>query len=252
MTAEEWNKVKALFDAALTREPSQRAAFLAEDCPDDRLRHEVEKLLINFQEAGSRLSSPVLHPQSSINSHPMIGRQLGVYKLERHIGQGGMAAVFLAKRADGEFSRQVAIKLLLPGLDSDEVLSRFRRERQTLAALDHPNIVKLLDGGSTPEGLPYLVMDYVEGSPIDEYCDTHKLSIEQRLRLFGKVCEAVQHAHEKLVIHRDLKPGNILITADGVPKLLDFGIAKVMEPGAQLTAVRSEEHTSELQSLRHI
>jgi serine/threonine protein kinase/tetratricopeptide (TPR) repeat protein len=197
----------------------------------------VEKLLINFQEVGSRLSSPVLHSHISTHGHPMIGRHLGVYKLERRIGQGGMAAVFLAKRADGEFSRQVAIKLLLPGLDSDEVLSRFRRERQTLAGLDHPNIVKLLDGGSTPEGLPYLVMDYVEGSPIDEYCDTHKLSIEQRLRLFGQVCEAVQHAHETLVIHRDLKPGNILITADGVPKLLDFGIAKVMEPAAPQTAL---------------
>jgi serine/threonine protein kinase/tetratricopeptide (TPR) repeat protein len=237
MTPEEWNKVKALFDAALLLEPSQRAAFLAEDCPDDSLRREVEKLLINFQEVGSRLSNPVFHPDISTHGHTMIGRHLGVYKLERRIGQGGMAAVFLATRADGEFSRQVAIKLLLPGLDSDEVLSRFRRERQTLAALDHANIVKLLDGGSTPEGLPYLVMDYVEGSPIDEYCDTHKLSIEQRLRLFGKVCEAVQHAHEKLVIHRDLKPGNILITSAGVPKLLDFGIAKVMEPTAQLTAV---------------
>lgn len=237
MTPEEWNRVKALFDATLLLEPSQRAAFLAEGCPDDGLRREVEKLLINFLEVGSRLTSPVLHPHISTHGDPMIGRHLGVYKLERRIGQGGMGVVFLAKRADGEFSRQVAIKLLLPGLDSDEVLSRFRRERQTLAALDHPNIVKLLDGGSTPEGLPYLVMDYVEGSPIDKYCDTHKLSIDQRLRLFGKVCEAVQHAHEKLVIHRDLKPGNILITSDGVPKLLDFGIAKVMEPTAQLTAV---------------
>src|SRR5215467_6425494 len=116
MTPEEWNKVKALFDSALLLEPSQRAAFLAEDCPDDSLRREVEKLLINFQEVGSRLSSPVLHPHISTHGHTMIGRHLGVYKLERHIGQGGMAAVFLAKRADGEFNRQVAIKLLLPGL----------------------------------------------------------------------------------------------------------------------------------------
>ena len=266
MTPEEWSRAKELFDAALEQEPTQRAAFLAQACPDDRLRQEVEKLVLNFQEAGSFLSNPVLRaqtpkpceilevraedewPGSSAGSRqplstkqgtddPMVGRHLGVYKLGRRIGQGGMAAVFLAVRADGEFRQQVAIKLLLPGLDSNEVVRRLRTERQTLAGLDHPNIVKLLDGGSTPEGLPYLVMDYVEGSPIDEYCDRHKLSIEQRLRLFGKVCEAVQHAHEKLVIHRDLKPGNILITSDGIPKLLDFGIAKVMEPAAQLTTV---------------
>jgi serine/threonine protein kinase/tetratricopeptide (TPR) repeat protein len=268
MTPEEWNKVKALFEAALERELSQRAEFLAQNCPDDGLRHEVEKLLVNFQEAGSFLSSPVLHPRiatppqsSGVRAEggspsvragsgqplstitiegaddPMIGRHLGVYELKKRVGQGGMAAVFLAVRADGEYSHQVAIKLVLPGLERDEVLSRFRKERQTLAGLDHPNIVKLLDGGSTPEGLPYLAMDYVEGSPIDKYCDSHKLSVEQRLRLFGKVCEAVQHAHQKLVIHRDLKPGNILVTADGVPKLLDFGIAKVLEPTAELLAL---------------
>jgi serine/threonine protein kinase len=259
MTPEEWSRAKELFDAALEQEPTQRAAFLAQACPDDSLRQEVEELVINFQEAGSFLSNPVLRgqtpkpseilevraedesPGSSAGSRqplstiqgtddPMVGRHLGVYKLGRRIGQGGMAAVFLAVRADGEFRQQVAIKLLLPGLDSHEVVRRLRTERQTLAGLDHPNIVKLLDGGSTLEGLPYLVMDYVEGSPIDEYCDSYKLSIEQRLRLFGKVCEAVQHAHQRLIIHRDLKPGNILVTAEGVPKLLDFGIAKVLEP----------------------
>jgi serine/threonine protein kinase/Tfp pilus assembly protein PilF len=268
MTLGEWNKAEALFEAALEQEPSQRAAFLLQNCPDDSLRHEVEKLLINFQEAGSFLSNPVLHPQIATPNQiwevrakdespslragsgqplstaaregtddPMTGRHLGVYELKRRVGQGGMAAVFLAVRADGEYRQQVAIKLVLPGLEKDEILSRFRKERQTLAGLDHPNIVKLLDGGSTPEGLPYLVMDYVEGSPIDKYCDDHKLSVDQRLRLFGKVCEAVQHAHQKLVIHRDLKPGNILVTADGVPKLLDFGIAKVLEPDEELLAL---------------
>jgi serine/threonine protein kinase len=141
-----------------------------------------------------------------------------------------MAGVYLAVRADGEFRRQVAIKLVRPSADSQEVLKRFRQERQTLAGLDHPNIVKLLDGGSTPERVPYLVMDYVEGSPIDEYCDSHKSSVEERLRLFSKACEAVQYAHQKQVIHRDLKPSNILVTAEGVPKLLDFGIAKVLTP----------------------
>ena len=165
----------------------------------------------------------------------MAGRRLGVYKLVRRVGQGGMASVYLAVRADGEFRQQVAIKLVRAGLDSDEVLSRFRNERQTLAGLDHPNIVKLLDGGSSPEGTPYLVMDYVEGSPIDEYCDRQRLSVEERLHLFGRVCEAVEYAHQEGVIHRDLKPSNILVTADGVPKLLDFGIAKV------LSAQRSDE-----------
>jgi serine/threonine protein kinase len=146
-----------------------------------------------------------------------------------------MAAVFLASRADDEYRKKVAVKLVQPALDSRDLLTRFRNERQTLASLDHPNIVKLLDGGSTPEGLPFLVMDYVEGSPIDEYCDQHKLSVDARLHLFGKVCDAVRYAHQKLVVHRDLKPSNILVVADGTPKLLDFGIAKVLnpEPSAQ-------------------
>jgi serine/threonine protein kinase len=161
---------------------------------------------------------------------PMAGRRLGAYRLVRRIGQGGMAAVFLAVRADDEYQKEVAIKLLEPGPDSHELLSRFRNERQTLAGLDHPNIVKLLDGGSTPEGLPFLVMDYVDGSPTDDYCDAHKLLVDERLRLFLKVCEAVQYAHQKSVVHRDLKPSNILVTTDGTPKLLDFGIAKVLNP----------------------
>ena len=139
---------------------------------------------------------------------------------------------------DRAHRQQVAIKLVRAGLDSDEVLSRFRNERQTLAGLDHPNIVKLLDGGSSPEGTPYLVMDYVEGSPIDEYCDRQRLSVEERLHLFGKVCEAVEHAHQKQVIHRDLKPSNILVTADGVPKLLDLGIAKVLSAQVSDEALR--------------
>jgi serine/threonine protein kinase/tetratricopeptide (TPR) repeat protein len=176
------------------------------------------------------LPEQLLATATSPEEDPMAGRQLGVYKLVRRVGQGGMAAVYLAVRADGEYRQQVAIKLIRPGLDSGEVLRRFRNDRQTLAGLDHPNIVKLLDGGSTPEGLPYLVMDYVEGSPIDQYCDNRKLSVDERLRLFSKVCGGVQYAHQKRVIHRDLKPSNILVTAEGVPKLLDFGIAKVLSP----------------------
>ena len=279
MTPNKWNKVKALFDAALTLGPSERVSFLAQECPDDDLRQEVEKLLVNYREAGSFLNDPALNPRlptprqvaeahatgeslrfeadsrqlstttTSLEEDTMTGRQLGVYKLVRRVGQGGMAGVYLAVRADGEFRRQVAIKLVRPTADSHEVLKRFRQERQTLAGLDHPNIVKLLDGGSTPERVPYLVMDYVEGSPIDEYCDRHRLSVEERLRLFSKACEAVQYAHQKQVIHRDLKPSNILVTTEGVPKLLDFGIAKVLSPDFSEQA-RLRASPTELRSSR--
>jgi serine/threonine protein kinase/tetratricopeptide (TPR) repeat protein len=246
MTPDDWDRAKELFEAALELDPSQRAPFLAENCHEVNLRQQVEKLLIDYQGAGSFLDNPAAEIQmeevfppseehlatakSAEAEDPMIGRRLGAYKLVRRVGQGGMAAVFLARRADDEYQKEVAVKLVHPGLDSQEVLSRFRSERQTLAGLDHPNIVRLLDGGSAPGGLPFLVLEYVQGSPIDEYCDQHKLSVDERLHLFGAVCDAVQYAHEKLVIHRDLKPSNILVVADGTPKLLDFGIAKVLNP----------------------
>src|SRR5271169_3839269 len=261
MTPENWDKAKELFESALELDAVQRASFLAENCREEGLRQQVEELLINYQEAGRFLDDPVLNPgtpgpnglseirwEEAFRLHmqsgellaaatgaeaeeaPMVGRHLGAYKLVRRLGQGGMAAVFLAVRADDEYQKEVAVKLVQPGLDGGDLLNRFRNERQTLAGLDHPNIVKLLDGGSTPEGLPFLVMDYVEGSPIDEYCDQHKLSIDERLHLFAKVCDAVRYAHQKLVIHRDLKPSNILVLADGTPKPLDFGIAKLLNP----------------------
>ena len=198
MTPEEWQKVRPILESALELDCANRPAFLNEACADPSLRLEIESLIDAHEQADTRVlnSLPVSGSGIAIEGtdDAMIGRHLGVYELAKRIGQGGMAAVFLAYRSDGEFHRQVAIKLVLPGLDSNEVVNRFRKERQTLAGLDHPNIVKLLDGGSTTEGLPYLVLDYVDGSPIDEYCDSHKLSIEQRLRLFGKVCEALQHA----------------------------------------------------------
>src|SRR3989442_12076675 len=140
------------------------------------------------------------------------------------------SVVYAAVRADDEYRKRVAIKVVLPGLDSADISRRFRNERQTLATLDHPNIVRLLDGGSTEQGLPYLVMEYVDGVPIDQYCDSHRLSTSERLLLFRTVCTVVQYAHQNLVIHRDLKPSNILVTADGTPKLLDFGIAKLLNP----------------------
>lgn len=159
----------------------------------------------------------------------MVGRVVGHYRLLRRIGEGGMGVVYAAERAD-EFRRRVAIKLVRYTLETPEVLGRFHTERQTLALLSHPNIVTLLDGGATPDGMPYLVMDFVEGRPIDEYCEERRLPVADRLHLFVEVCAAVQYAHQNLVVHCDLKPGNILVTAEGAPKLLDFGIAKLLEP----------------------
>ena len=141
-----------------------------------------------------------------------------------------MGIVYLAERADGEYRKRVAIKVANTYMAGEETLRRFRTERQVAAALDHPNIVRLLDGGTTGEGLPYLILEYVEGVRIDHWCDDHKLAVRERLRLFRQVCAAVQYAHDQEVIHRDIKPGNILVTADGTPKLLDFGVAKVLNP----------------------
>src|SRR5581483_11025111 len=157
-----------------------------------------------------------------------IGQVLGVYRVEQEIGRGGMGAVYLASRAGGEFQKRVAIKLIKRGMDTAAVIERVRLERRILAGLEHPCIARLIDGGTTPDGLPYFVMEYVEGLPIDRYAAENNLTIEQRCALFGRVCDAVSYAHRQLVIHRDLKPGNILVGSDGIPKLLDFGIAKVL------------------------
>ncbi len=156
--------------------------------------------------------------------------RIGPYRVVREIGRGGMGVVYLARREDESGPGLVAIKVIRRGMDSDEILARFRRERRLLAAMKHPNIAMLLDGGALEDGRPYLVMEYVEGRRIDEHCETHRLSVQERLRLFALVCQAVHHAHRNLVVHRDLKPGNIIVTAEGVPKLLDFGIARIVNP----------------------
>ena len=162
-------------------------------------------------------------------SRPVEGRRIGPYRVVREIGRGGMGAVYLAARADEQFEQRVAIKLIKRGMDTDDIIRRFRNERQILANLRHPHIATLLDGGITEEGLPYFAMDYVEGAPIDQYCDQHKLSIRNRLNLFRMICSAVQFAHQNLIVHRDIKPGNIIVTPEGVPVLLDFGIAKLLD-----------------------
>jgi serine/threonine protein kinase/tetratricopeptide (TPR) repeat protein/TolB-like protein len=226
-----WNQVKEILATALELRPEERAGFVRQACGSDQaLFAEVESLLQHHDQADSLLENPPAARWLSFNFDPLTGKRIGAYKLIRQLGQGGMAVVYLGERDDEHFRKRVAIKMLRPGFYTAEIIQRFRNERQTLAALDHPNIVKLLDGGSTDDGLPYLVMDYVEGVPIDEYCGSAQLSARSRLQLFLSVCATVRYAHRNLVIHRDLKPGNILITKDGVPRLLDFGIAKLLNP----------------------
>jgi len=156
--------------------------------------------------------------------------RIGPYRVLKELGRGGMGRVYLATRADEQYQKGVAIKVIGADVDRDEVVSRFRRERQILASLDHPNISRFLDGGATPDGRPYFVMEYVDGRAIDQYCDRERLSIPERLKLFRQLCSAVEYAHRNLIVHRDIKPGNILVSTEGVPKLLDFGIAKLVNP----------------------
>jgi len=226
-----WDQVKEILATALEMPAEERAGFLRQACGSDQaLFAEVESLLAHHNQADSLLENSPTARWLSFEPSAFAGKKIGAYRVIRELGEGGMAVVYLGERDDQQFRRRVAIKMLRPGVYTAEIVQRFRNERQTLAALDHPNIVKLLDGGSTEDGLPYLVMDYVEGVPIDEFCRSNQLSVRSRLLLFLNVCAAVRYAHRNLVIHRDLKPGNILITKDGVPRLLDFGIAKLLNP----------------------
>lgn len=167
--------------------------------------------------------------RSGLSPDP-VGPRIGPYTLIREIGSGGMGTVFLAVRNDDAFRKRVALKVLKRGMDTDSIVGRFRNERQILASLQHPFIANLLDGGTTPDGLPYFAMEYVEGQRIVDYCESRGLDTTTRIELFRKVCSAVQYAHQNLIIHRDIKPANVLVTLDGMPKLLDFGIAKLLNP----------------------
>ena len=173
-------------------------------------------------------------PAEGASAVRLIGKSVGPWRILDVVGSGGMGVVYRAERADAAFRRHAALKVVRPGPDSPQIIERFQLERETLAALDHPNIARLMDGGTTADGQPFFVMELVDGEPIDRYCDDHRLSIDERLDLFRKVCAGVQYAHENLVVHRDIKPDNILVTKDGVPKLLDFGVAKLLSrDGAQ-------------------
>jgi serine/threonine-protein kinase len=232
---ERWKQVKEVFEAVCELAPGRRGVYLDQACGSDpELRREVESILAAGEQAPAFLDSPALvsFADALVEERPesMIGRAVGTYRLSRLIASGGMGTVYHAVRTDGQFEQEVAVKFVKWGMASSECLQRFRRERQTLAGLDHAHIARLIDGGATDDGLPYLVMEYVDGKPIDEYCDEHRLNTAQRLKLFRTVCSAVHYAHQNLVVHRDIKPSNIFVTPDGVPKLLDFGIAKVLAP----------------------
>ena len=248
MTPQRFRQIRNVFDALMEREPATRTMFLEEACQgDEELRGEVQRLIAAHKQAPGWLDKLVGEGLSETQEQPLggeateapaprrlEGRRIGPYEILRELGAGGMGTVYLAARADVVFRRFVAIKIVQSEAASAEALRRFQKEREILASLDHPNIARILDGGSTEEGLPYLVMEYVEGKRIDAYCDEHRLSVNERLRLLESVFSAIRYAHEKHVVHRDLKPGNILVTDEGVVKLLDFGIAKLL-PGPEDT-----------------
>ncbi|MEP7342358.1 MAG: serine/threonine-protein kinase [Acidobacteriota bacterium] len=252
MNAERWKRVEELFRTVVDRPAAEREAYLTRVCGDDQeMRREVLSLLAR-DTAEDFIHGSILSAALSVAVVPkddLTGERIGPYRLTRLIGRGGMGAVYEAVRDDEQFQQQVALKLIKRGMDTDFVRDRFMRERQILASLDHPHIARLFDGGATPDGLPYFVMEFVAGEPITDYCRHRKLSVNEKLKLFRDVCSAVQHAHQKLVIHRDLKPSNILITnsADGkvdgkggTPKLLDFGIAKLLSPDVSQAHTRTE------------
>jgi len=238
MQQHEWEKVKEVFTAALAQPVAVRARFLAKSCGgDEALRGEVESLLAAHEEPKNLLEQHTIDLATELKTdgQKYQGKRFGSYRILREIGRGGMGSVFLAERADGEFQQQVALKIIRQSFADGELEKHFRRERQILALLNHPNIAVLHDGGVSEKGEPFLAMEYVDGETLVEYADSQCLSIPQRLRLFLKICSAVSYAHRNLVVHRDIKPSNILVTRDGEPKLLDFGLAKAFESDASKT-----------------
>jgi eukaryotic-like serine/threonine-protein kinase len=238
-----WPEVDRLLEAALDLPPEHRAEFLAGACGADHELHELVRSLLAHEAApassltgaGGSVLREILIERGGAEDGPtstadlFAGRRLGAFELEHVVGRGGLGVVYRARRVEGGFQQRVAIKLMLDS-EGAGVLRRFERERAILASLEHPYIATLLDGGIAPDGRPYLVMEYVDGRPVTQFCDEEKLGIRARIRLMLRVCDAVASAHAHLVVHRDLKPSNILITSDGSTKLLDFGIARILEP----------------------
>jgi tetratricopeptide (TPR) repeat protein len=235
MTPERWREIERLFLDAQQIPDAARTAWLADHASDPDVRTEVESLLASAGQGTVVASFRAIIEQVSTDAlraadTGAVGSRFGAYRLDALLGQGGMGAVYRAVRDDEQFRKQVAIKVIRVGMHTPEGIERFRQERQILAGLEHPHIARLLDGGTTADGLPFLVMEYVEGEPLIAWCEARSLPIDQRLALFRKVCDAVAYAHQHLVVHRDLKSANILVTADGTPKLLDFGIARLLNP----------------------
>lgn len=233
MSPESWKKVDELFHAALERKGAGREAFLRESCGDDeKLFEEVFSLLVSFEDDENFMRQSAFEVGAKLivgnESEKMFGKRIGPHKIISELGRGGMGAVYLALRDDDEYQQRVALKIIRENMTSPSSLEHFRRERQILANLNHSNISRLLDGGTTTDGTPYFVMEYVRGENVVTYAARKNLSINERLKLFLKICDAVAHAHKQEVIHRDIKPSNVLVTNDGEPKLLDFGIAKVL------------------------
>jgi len=231
MSAGDWKRLAALFHGALEQIEDARDAWLASECEDDEILQQVQAMLAADAEAGDpaeELVAATLHDLTS-GGPGVAGKSLGPWRIIDELGSGGMGSVFLAERADDEYRRRVALKLIR-GFPDPASLDRLRAERQILADLNHPNIAAMIDGGTTDDGQPYLVMEYIEGVPVDQWCKETLPSLRQRVALFRLICDAVQYAHRNLVIHRDLKPNNVLVTAEGRPVLLDFGIAKLMQP----------------------
>jgi eukaryotic-like serine/threonine-protein kinase len=231
MNPERWRRVRQLFDEAVDLPSDRRPAFLDSlRAGEESLVREVESLLRSSDVSGDFLETPAVERFAGPTAREKARSRIGPYSVVRELGHGGMGTVYLAARSDQGFEKTVAVKLVRRGMDTDFILERFRNERRILADLDHPNIARILDGGSTEDGLPFFVMEYIPGRHLIEDCDARKLSVRERLEVFRKVCDAVAYAHRQLVVHRDLKPSNILVTPDGEPKLLDFGLARVLHP----------------------
>src|ERR1039457_93146 len=240
-TAERWHRIESIFHAAIQTRIEDRVEYVRKACNGDELLFvELQRMLTAHDaESESTKSGAAEHECTRA------GDSLGEYRIDREIGHGGMGTVYLAHRADGHFEQKVALKVVSAHLRSQFFAERFRTERQILAQLNHPNITRLLDGGVSADGEPYLVMEYVDGRPINLYCDSALLQIHDRVRIFLQVCAAVEYAHRNLIVHRDLKPGNIFVTCDGLPKLLDFGTAKLlMFANEDVTATRFGMMTS--------
>lgn len=238
MTPEKWKKIKASLSAVIDLPAGERAAFLDRET-DSAVRHDVEKLFAAYKSSDGFIEKPLLIEQGMADGddrNDLIGNHVENYLILKRIGSGGMGAVYLAERVNSDFKQKVALKLIKRGMDSEAIIKRFAIERRILSTLNHPNIAQLLDGGISSEGLPFFVMEFVDGKPLNQFCLENHVPLGKRLQIFRQICSAVEHAHKNLVIHRDLKPSNVLVTEDGTPKLLDFGIAKLLSDDGFETA----------------